>query len=178
GMPPAFSSFGCAELVFPRDAALQRLETRFPAELFGRVWGGPGGPRREAPRRAPLLAKQSIVGEELTLPLSRIGGESLFRCFQPKTIFGEKKRSADELIAGARAELQQHRDSVHLKNLRTLDEQREAATAATTALLTRTIDEALDRDGYASAIALAVALVDPLPDVRDDADAAPRNVVT
>ncbi|HKS22637.1 MAG TPA: hypothetical protein VJZ76_07555 [Thermoanaerobaculia bacterium] len=173
GMSPAFSSFGCAELIFPRDAALQRLETRFAAELFGRLCGG-----AEGARRAPLLAKQFIVGEELALPLSRIGGESLFRRFQPKTIVGEKTRSAEELIAGARAELQQHRDSVHLKNLRTLDEQRDAATAATTALLSRTIDEALDCDGYAPAIALAEALVDPLPDVRDDADAAPRNVVT
>ena len=180
GMPPAFSSFGGAELVFPREAALQRLETRFAGELFGKLAGArcaplPVGADSVRPR---LAAKQFIVGEEFALPLSRIGGESLFRRFQPRTVVGEKTRSADELIAGARAELQQHRDSVHLKNLRTLDEQRDTATAATTALLARTIDEALDRDGYASAIAFAEALVDPLPDVRDDAEVAPRNAVT
>jgi hypothetical protein len=173
GMPPAFSSFGCAELVFPREAALQRLETRFAAELFAKLCGG-----GDAPRSPALAAKELIVGEEFALPMSRLGGDSLFRRFQPKSVVSDKTRSADELIAGARAELQQHRDSVHLKNLRVLDEQREATTAAATALLSRVVDETLDRDGYGSAIAFAEALIDPLPDVRDDADLAPRNVVT
>jgi len=172
GMPPAFSSFGGAELVFPRDAALQRLETRFAAELFGTLCGGAEG------TRPSLAAKAFIVGEDFALPISRLGGQSLFRRFQPKTAAGENTRSADELIAGTRAELQQHRDSVHLKNLRALDEQRESTAAAATALLSRAVDEALDRDGYAAAIAFSDALIDPLPDVRDDADPVPRNVVT
>jgi hypothetical protein len=172
GMPPAFSSFGCADLVFPRDLALQRLETRFAAELFVKLCG-----RGEVAGHS-LAAKQFIVGEEFALPLARIGGESLFRRFQPKSLVSEKTRSADELIAGARAELQQHRDSVHLKNLRTLDEQRETTASAAAALLSRVVDETLDRDGYGSAIALTDALIDPLPDVRDDADSVPRNIVT
>jgi len=172
GMPPAFSSFGCADLVFPRDIALQRLETRFAAELFAKLCGGGDGAGQS------LAARQFIVGEEFALPLARIGGESLFRRFQPKTMVNEKTRSADELIAGARAELQQHRDTVHLKNLRTLDEQRETTASAAAALLSRVVDETLDRDGSGSAVALAEALIDPLPDVRDDADIAPRNIVT
>lgn len=44
--------------------------------------------------------------------------------------------------------------------------------------MSRVIDETLDRTGYDSAIALADALIDPLPDVRDDADTSPRNLVT
>ena len=172
GMPPAFSSFGCADLVFPRDVALQRLETRFAAELFAKLCAGGDGTGQV------LAAKQFIVGEEFALPLARIGGESLFRRFQPKTVVNEKTRSADELIAGTRAELEQHRDSVHLKNLRALDEQRETTANAAAALLIRVVDETLDRDGYASAIAFADALIDPLPDVRDDADFSPRNIVT
>lgn len=172
GMPPAFSSFGCADLIFPRDIALQRLETRFAAELFSRLCAG-----GEVAGHS-LAAKQFIVGEEFALPLARIGGESLFRRFQPKSLVNEKTRSADELIAAARAELQQHRDSVHLKNLRTLDEQRETTAIATSALLSRVVDETLDRDGYGSAIAFTEALIDPLPDVRDDADVSPRNLVT
>jgi hypothetical protein len=175
GMPPAFSSFGGGELVFPREAALQRIETRFAAELFGKLCAGSEG------ARPSLAAKQFIVGEEFALPLSRIGldaGQSLFRRFQPKSVAGEKTRSADELIAGARAELEVHRDSVHLQNLRTLDEQREATAGAAAALLSRTIDETLDGNGYAAAVAFAEALIDPLPDVRDDADPAPRNIVT
>jgi len=172
GMPPAFSAFGCAELVFPREAALRRLETRFAAELFAKLCAGSEG------ARPSLAAKQFIVGDAFAQPLARMGAESLFRRFQAKTLVNEKTRSADELIAGARAELQQHRDSVHLTNLRALDEQRDATTAAATALLSRTIDETLDRDGYDAAIAFAEALVDPLPDVRGDADVAPRNVVT
>jgi len=172
GMPPAFSSFGCAELVFPRQLALERLETRFAAELFATLCGGADAAAQS------LAAKQFIVGEEFALPLARIGGESLFRRFQPKSVVNEKTRSAEELIAAARGELQQHRDSVHLKNLRTIDEQRENTTSAATALLSRLIDEMLDRDGHATAAALADALIDPLPDVRDDADLAPRNLVT
>jgi len=172
GMPPAFSSFGCADLVFPRDVALQRIETRFAAELFAKLCGGGDGTGQS------LAAKQFVVGEEFALPVARIGGESLFRRFQPKSVVTEKTRSADELIAGTRTELQQHRDSVHLKNLRTLEEQRETTAIAAAALLSRVIDQTLDRDGYGSAAALADALIDPLPDVRDDADIAPRNLVT
>jgi hypothetical protein len=172
GMPPAFSSFGCADLLFPRDLALQRLETRFAAELFAKLCGG------EDTAGQSLAARQFIVSEELALPLARIGGDSLFRRFQPKSLVDEKTRSAEELIAGARAELQQHRDSVHLKNLRMLDEQRETAASAAVALLSRVVDETLDRAGYGWAAALAEALIDPLPDVRDDADIAPRNIVT
>src|SRR5258706_270882 len=178
GMPPAFSSFGCAELVFPRQAALQRLESRFAAELFAKLCGAGSAAGHTS---SALAARQFVVGEDFALPLSRIGldaGQSLFRRFQPKSVVSEKTRSAEELIAGARAELQQHRDSIHLRNLRMLDEQRETIASAAAELLSRVVDETLDRDDYASAIALADALIDPLPDVRDDADAAPRNVVT
>jgi hypothetical protein len=172
GMPPAFSSFGCAELLFPRDVALQRLETRFRAELFARLYAGGDGAGHS------LAATQFIAGDEFALPLARIGGESLFRRFQAKTVVDEKTRSADELIAAARVELEQHRDSVHLKNLRALDEQRETTAASAVALLSRVVDETLDRDGYGYAIAFADALIDPLPDVRDDAGISPRNLVT
>jgi hypothetical protein len=175
GLPPAFSSFGCAELLFPRDAALQRLETRFRSELFTKLCTG----GKETGHS--LAAKQFIVSEQFALPLSRIGldaGQSLFRRFQPRSVVSETTRSADELIAAARAELQQHRDTVHLTNLLTLDQQRESTANTAAALLSRTIDEALDRDGYGSTIGFAEALIDPLPDVREDAGVAPRNVVS
>jgi hypothetical protein len=177
GLPPAFSSFGCADLVFPRDAALRRLEPRFAAELYSALCGG-GNAAADA---GALAAKQFVVREEFVRPVSRIGldaGQSLFRRFQPKTLVTEKTRSADEVIAGARAELQQHRDSVHLRNLQTIEEQREATAGEIDALLSRVVDETLDRHDYATAITLLDALIDPLPDVRNTGDIAPRNVVT
>jgi hypothetical protein len=67
--------------------------------------------RHPLSRRAPPAAQKPRASNMLP-------AAPLFRRFQPKTVVGEKTRSADELIAGTRAELQQHRDSVHLKNLR------------------------------------------------------------
>lgn len=172
GVHPTFSTFGYAELVFPREVALQRLEGRFAEELVTKVLllGN------ETP--AALRAKQFIVGDEFAAPLTRIGadsGQSLFARFQPRTLFNEKTKSADELIAAVRGELQTHRDGVQLKALERLSKQGEEAAAAHAALLARTVDEMLDRDGYAAAIGFTEALVDPLPDLRED---APRNVVT
>ncbi len=176
GMHPTFSSFGYASLVFPREAALQRMEPRFAAELIrGRLLAG------DAPPHAQLAAKQFIAGDGVSLPLSRIGvdaGQSLFRRFQPKTAVTERTRSAEELIAAVRAELQAFRDSTHLRNLETLSRQGEQTKGELAALLTRTVDETLDGDGYDAAIALLGALVDPLPELRADAELAPRNVVT
>jgi hypothetical protein len=178
GMPPVFSSFGSAGLVFPREAALQRLETRFAAELFAALSGAGNVASHSS---SALAAKQFIVGPDFAVPLSRIGldaGQSLFHRFQPKSVVSEKTRSADELIAGALTELQQHRDSIHLKNLGAIEEQRQTTAAAATELLSRVVDETLDRNDYASAAGFTGALIDPLPDVRDDADATPRNLVT
>jgi hypothetical protein len=178
GMAPVFSSFGCAGLVFPREAALQRLETRFAAELFAALSGAGNVASHSS---SALAAKQFIVGPDFAVPLSRIGldaGQSLFHRFQPKSVVSEKTRSADELIAGALTELQQHRDSIHLKNLGAIEEQRQTTAANAVELLSRVVDETLDRNDYASAAGFTGALIDPLPDVRDDADAAPRNLVT
>jgi hypothetical protein len=104
GMPPAFSSFGYASLAFPRDAALQRVEPRFAADLIRtKLLGG------DAPPGAQLAAKQFVAGEAFAVPLSRIGvdaGQSLFRRFQPKAQVNERTRSAEELIAAVRGELQ------------------------------------------------------------------------
>jgi hypothetical protein len=176
GMHPTFSSFGYASLVFPREVALQRVEMRFCAELVREklLGGGPALP-------AQLAARQFIAAEEFALPLSRIGvegGQSLFRRFQPKTRVGEKTRSAEEIIAAVRSELQAFRDSTHLKNLETLAKQGEQTARDHAALLVRTVDETLDRTSYDAAIELLEALLDPLPELRPGAELAPRNVVT
>ena len=176
GMHPTFSSFGYASLVFPRDTALQRIESRFAAELVRtKLLGG------EAPPHAQLLAKQLVSGEDFAVPLSRIGvdaGQSLFRRFQAKTQVNERTRSAEELIAAVRNELQAFRDTTHLKNLEALAKQGEQTTRDLAALLGRAVDETLDRDGYEAALHLLEALLDPLPELRADAELAPRNLVT
>jgi hypothetical protein len=176
GVDATFSSFGYAELFFPRDAALQRLEPRLAAELVReKLLAGGAGPN------APLAAKQFVVGDEFAGPLSRIGieaGQSLFNRFQPKTFVNERTRSADELIAAVRNELKVHRDTTHVHNLQALATQAEQTTNDFAALVARVTDERLDRDGYTSAITFLEALLDPSPGLRADADVAPRNLVT
>lgn len=178
GVDPTFSSFGYAELVFPRDVALQRVEPRFAAELLSRVIlhcrDGEGS-------HAALSAKQFVVGDELAIPMSRIGvdaGQSLFKRFQAKTFVTERTRDAEEVIAAVRAELSAYRDGTHLRNLQMLVHQAEGTAIELDALLTRVLDETLDRDDYPTAIRMLEALIDPLPELRADADAAPRNLVT
>ncbi|MDQ3280274.1 MAG: hypothetical protein M3Q69_02565 [Acidobacteriota bacterium] len=179
GVPPAFSSFGYASLVFPRDAALQRLEPRFTAELIEKVLlsdaANSGVP-------ALLRAKQFVAGDAFALPLARIGvesGQSLFKRFQAKTHVTEQTRSAEEAISAVRRELQVFHDGTHLGNVERLALQREETATELTALVGRTVDETLDREGYAAATALADALIDPLPDLRSDAEtSAPRNLAT
>lgn len=169
GMPPLFSSFGCAELVFPRDAALQRIESRFAKELIARVILSPTEGEGSSPT---LRAKQLIV----SFPAPE--NHTLFQRFQPKTLVSEKTRSADELIATTRAELKTHRETAHLRHLELLAKQGEQTTSEIATMVTRTIDETLDRESYDSAIRLLDALLDPLPELRPDADLAPRNLVT
>lgn len=178
GVPAVFSSFGYAELVFPRETALQRIEPRFASELLRGVLL-----RRAAIEGAPpaLRAKQFVAAENFATPLSRIGvdaGQSLFRRFQPKTLVTEQTRNADELIAAVRAEVKAHRDTVQLQNLETLARQGEQTAANFQALLEGAVDETLDRDDYHSASGLLEALLDPMPDLRAGADPAPRNLVT
>lgn len=176
GMHPTFSSFGYASLVFPREVTLQRVEARFAAELVREKLLG-GGPALHA----QLAAKQFVAAEEFALPLSRIGvegGQSLFRRFQPKTRVNERTRSAEEIIAAVRGELQAFRDSTHLKNLETLAKQGDETRRDHGALLARTVDETLDRTGYDAAIGELEALLDPLPELRPGAELAPRNLVT
>ena len=176
GMHPTFSAFGYASLLFPREAALQRVEARFATELVRtKLLGG------DPPSHAQLAAKQFVAAQEFTVPLSRIGiegGESLFRRFQPKTRVNERTRSAEEIIAAVRSELQTFRDSQHLRKLETLARQGDETGQSFHALLARAIDETLDRDGYDAAIGLLDALVDPLPELRPDAELTPRNLVT
>jgi hypothetical protein len=176
GMDPTYSSFGHAELVFPREVAAERLETRLAGELVrGKLLAAIASPQPQ------LAAKQFVTGEAFAAPLARIGldaGRSLFQRFQPKTRVTETTRSADEVIAAVRHELAIHRDTTHAQNLQALHAQTEQTTAAFAALLARTIDESLDRDGYASTIRVVEALVDPLPDLHAEADVAPRNLVT
>ncbi|HJQ39504.1 MAG TPA: hypothetical protein VKB93_20365, partial [Thermoanaerobaculia bacterium] len=167
GMHPTFSSFGYASLVFPREVALQRVESRLAAALIReKLLGG------EPALDASLAARQFVGAGEFALPLSRIGvegGQSLFRRFQPKTRVTERTRSADEIIAAVRSELQAFRDSTHLTNLETLAKQGEETARDHSALLARTVDETLDRASYDAAIGTLEALLDPL---------APRNLVT
>jgi hypothetical protein len=176
GVDATFSSFGYAELFFPRDAALQRLEPRLAAALVREklLTGG-------AALQAALAAKQFVVGEEFAGPLLRIGveaGQSLFNRFQPKTFVNERTRSADEVIAAVRNELKVHRDTTHVANLQALATQGEQTAADVGALLVRVVDERLDRDGYSSATAFLEALLESSPGLRADADVAPRNLVT
>ncbi len=117
------------------------------------------------------------------LPLSRIGvegGQSLFRRFQAKTRVNERTRSAEEILAAVRGELQAFRDSTHLGNLQTLAKQEEqTASAITPRCSPRTVDESLDRDELRLGLGkLLEALVDPLPELRPDAELSPRNLVT
>jgi hypothetical protein len=176
GMHPTFSSFGYASLVFPRELALQRVELRFAAELVReKLLAGTRA------TRAQLAAKQWIAADGFALPLARIGvdgGQSLFRRFQPKTQVNERTRSAEETIAAVRSELQTFRDSTHLRNLETLAKQSEQTIRHHGALLVRAVDETLDRDGYAATSDLLDTLLDPLPELRPDAELAPRNLVT
>jgi hypothetical protein len=176
GVEATFSTFGFAELFFPRAAALQRLEPRLAAELVReKLLAGREGPH------ASLAAKQFVVGDAFTVPLSRIGveaGQTLFNRFQPKTFVSEKTRSADEVIAAVRNELKVHRDTTHVRNLQALATQGEQTAKDIAVLLERAVDERLDRDGYASATAFLEALLDPAPGSRADADAAPRNLIT
>jgi len=169
GMPPAFSSFGYAELFFPRELVVQRVESRFAAELVTRALLN----RVDGPV-ASLQARQFIAQAQL----SSQSAQSVFKRFQPKTLVNERTRSAEELIAAVRNELQQFRESVHLQNLDALAKQSDKAAGVATASLERTVDETLDQFDYPSAIRFLDALLDPLPDVRRDADASPRNLVT
>ncbi|HEX9983729.1 MAG TPA: hypothetical protein VGF69_10735 [Thermoanaerobaculia bacterium] len=176
GMEPAFSSFGYAELCFPRDAALQRLEPRLAAELTREKLLG-----THSTTNASIAAKQLIVGEDFAAPLARLGadaGQSLFRRFQAKTFVNEQTRGADEVITAVRNELQAHRDSTHTQNLQTLATQGEQTAAHFAALLPRVVDQTLDREDYGSALRLLEALLDPLPDLRAGADVSLRNLVT
>jgi hypothetical protein len=178
GMPPVFSAFGFADLVFPRDAALARVESRFAAECIRenllRRTAGDG-------EAAPLRAKQFVVGNEFAIPFSRIGieaGQSLFHRFQPKAHVSDNTRSAEEVIAACRAELRVHRESIQLDNLATLTKQGEEVASGSVLLLTRVVDETLDRADYPGATAFLEALLDPLADVRSEIDVTPRNLVT
>jgi hypothetical protein len=178
GMPPVFSAFGFAELVFPRDAALQRVEARFASECVHENLLRRSSVEGDA---APLRAKQFVVRNEFALPLSRIGieaGQSLFHRFQPKAHVSDNTRSAEEVIAACRAELKVHRESIQLDNLTTLAKQGEEVSTGAATLLTRVVDETLDRADYAAATAFLDALLDPLADVRSEIDVAPRNLVT
>lgn len=160
GMHPTFGSFGYASLAFPREVASQRVEARFAAELVREKLLG-GGPALHA----QLAARQFVAAEEFALPLSRIGvegGQSLFRRFQAKTRVNERTRSAEEVIAAVRSELQAFRDSTHLGNLETLARQGDETRRDHAALLARTVDETLDRTSYEAAIGLLEALLDPL----------------
>lgn len=176
GMHPTYSSFGYASLVFPREHALQRVESRFATELVrDKLLSG-----TRAPGEA-LAARQFLVSEEFALPLSRIGvegGQSLFRRFQPKTRVTEATRSADELVAAVRNELQTFRDSTHLKNLDKLAKQGDATTREHAVLLARAMDQSLDANGYDAAAGLLEALLDPLPELRPDAELTPRTLAT
>ncbi len=208
GMPPVFSAFGCAELVFPREVALQRVERRFAKELLATVilagchpepaQRGEGPPAAGADvandrgsfavsaaqddKFSPILrAKQIVVGDAFAKPLERIGvdaGQSLFQKFQPKTVVTERTRNAEELIAAVRGELKVHRDGAHLQHLERLARQGEQTAGELAALVAGVVDETLDRSGYAQAIDLLEALLDPLPELRPDADLSPRNLVT
>jgi len=176
GMHPTFSSFGYASLIFPRDLALQRVEARFAAELVReKLLAGAHA------MHAQLAAKQLVAAQEFALPLTRIGvegGQSLFRRFQPKTHVDERTRSTEEIIAAVRDELRAFRDSTHLANLQRLAKQGDETMRDHATLLGRTADESLDRDGYDAASGLLEALLDPLPELRPDAELAPRNLVT
>jgi hypothetical protein len=179
GMQARFSSFGFAELCFPREAVLQRIEARVSSELLREKLLAAG--TQLSTVIPQLAAKQFVVGDPFALPLSRIGveaGQSLFRRFQAKTFVTERTRNAEEVIGAVRAELKAYRESTHTKNLEVLAAQGEKTTAELETLLARVVDETLDRDDYESAIALADALIDPLPDLRAETNAGPRNLVT
>ncbi|MCU1347468.1 MAG: hypothetical protein JWO56_498, partial [Acidobacteria bacterium] len=178
-MQAAFSSFGYAELRLPLEAALQRLEPRLAAQLLReKLLATPAATSAALPQ---LAAKQFVVSDAFAVPMSRIGieaGQSLFHRFQPRTVVNEKTRNADEVIAAVRNELRVHREGVYLESLRILATQDNTTATDFAALLSSSVDETLDRDGYAEAIRFLEALLDPLPDLRPEASVGPRNLVT
>lgn len=174
GMGATFSSFGHAELVFPRELAAQRVETRFAAELVR-------DKLLAEDSSSPLAAKKFVLAEGFTGPLSRIGleaGRTLFQRFQPKTHITESTRSADEVIAAVRHEREAHVQTAQTQSLEMLHAQATQAESELTTLLARHVDESLDRHGYPEAIRFLETLVDPLPDLRSDSDPTPRNLIT
>lgn len=175
-MEPRFSSFGFAELVFRRDAALQRLEPRFASELIREKLLACG------PVSHPqLAAKQFVLAEPFAGPLSRIGidaGQSLFKRFQAKTLVTDKTRGAEEVIVAVRNELTMHRESTHVQNLHALATRGEQTANEFETLLSRAVDQTLDKHDYVSAVALLESLLDPMPDLRSGTDVAPRNLIT
>lgn len=178
GMDPTFSSFGYAELSFPRELALQRVEARLAADLVRTKLLAVADPLRTAPQ---LAAKQLVVSDAFAGPLSRIAleaGQSLFKRFQVRTAVTETTRSAEEVIAAVRAELRVHREGAHTNELHALELQREQTASELAALLTRVVDETLDGDDHASATGLLEALLDPAPDIHAGTGVAPRNLVT
>jgi hypothetical protein len=177
-MYPAFSSFGFAELFFPRDVVVNRMTTRLSAELLREeLLSGTTMLSRAVPS---LAARQFVAGDSFASPLARIGvegGHSLFRRFQAKSMVTEKTRNAEEVIAAVRGEVKAHREHAHLHDLETLARQGDQTANDLAGLLDRTVDETLDRDGYGPAIDLLQALLDPLPDLGVDT-IAPRNLIT
>jgi hypothetical protein len=178
-MDATFSSFGYAELFFPRETALQRIRSRFGAELIRtKLLGEEGHLVTCSPQ---LAAKELVVRDDVAVPLSRIGleaGQSLFKRFQPRTVVTEKTRTAEELIAGVRIELKAHRERTHTRNLHALETQRDQTADAIGTLLATVVDAKIDGESATSAVHLLEALLDPLPDVRSDAHVDPRNLVT
>ncbi|HEX7152538.1 MAG TPA: hypothetical protein VF618_13705 [Thermoanaerobaculia bacterium] len=153
GMEPAFSSFGYAELVFPRDVALQRLEAALSEELV----------RATLLKTVEVTSPPKLVSDEFEVPFT------LFSRFQPKTFVDEKTRSAEEIIAAVRHELKAHRETIHERTLQTLKTQGDEAVKRFTADLSGAVDASLDRHDYRVAIRQLDALIEPL---------AARNLVT
>jgi hypothetical protein len=177
-MEAMFSSFGYAELRLPLAAALQRVEPRLAAELLRDKLLGGSSASSPPPQ---LAAKQFVVSDSFAVPLSRIGieaGQSLFNRFQARTLVNEKTRSADEVIVAVRNELKAHRDGAYLENLGILHRQGEQIAADFAVLLSTTVDDSLDRNGFVETTRMLEALLDPLPDLRPEAGVGPRNLVT
>lgn len=177
-MDATFSSFGYAELLFPRDITVRRIEARLAAELVREKLLAASD---KGIATARIDAKQFVVRDDFAVPMSRIGveaGQSLFRAFRPKTLVTEKTRNAEEVITAVRAERKAHHETTHIKNLHGLAVQGEQTTKQFADLLAGVVDETIDTKGYPAAIRLLEAMLDPTPDIRSETGVAPRNLVT
>lgn len=175
GMAAAFSSFGYAELLFPRQAAAQRMESRLAAELLRDCLLTSAELSPEIPQ---TWAKAFVVGPEFAPRVSRLeeSGRSFWKEFRAKTAVTERTRSAQEVITAVANEEKTYRDTQQVAALQELAMSGDETARAFAELLSDAVDEKLDQYGYPVAMRFVEALLDPIPDLQPYATPGAQNI--